>query len=355
MKKASIIISVDSEYPLISNFFNALFATQDCRAYEIIVVNDNCLDLHTADYLRRLLGQQQIDRLITLEDKEGFGRANNAGIAQSGTDYLVLLNTDIILCGGEIDRLLDRMKQLRCQAIQPVLLYPQTGRIQSCGHIFGHLFNRHAFENNSPEILKDMQPIERQAITPAFCILERRAFLDAGGFDAFYYNSFEALDLTLKLSLNGGRCYVAPDIFAYHIRMASRAAIPFDEEQQNPYFWAKYADLVKNDYETCISEQLAPDILSKNFFACNFTHLDLLESIKNAGVSIVESANLQRPGKIELFSTLPYSFLQSVYPLLLICTNISQLYGNRLWLEQRGRADDLVIDASGNVLPLQKI
>ena len=355
MKKASVIISVDSEFPLISNFFCNLFSTHDRDAYEIIVVNDDCTDVKTIDYLHELEGKKQIDCLINLKDKVGFGRANNVGIAQSTTDYLVLLNTDIILRGGEIDRLLEKMIQLKCQAIQPVLLYPQNGRIQSCGHIFGHLFNRHAFENNTPEILKNMLPIERQAITPAFCILERRAFFDAGGFDAFYYNSFEALDLTFKIHQNGGLCLVVPDIAAYHIRMASRSAVYFNEEQQNPYFWTKYAHLVENDYESCLRGQLTPIIRSSNYFVCNFTHLDLLKSIKTAGVSIIESVNLQRPGKIELFSVLPYSFLQSVYPLLLVCTNISQLYGNQLWIELRNRREDLVIDASGNVVPLHRI
>lgn len=350
MRKASIIISVDSEFPLVSNFFCALFSTHDRGAYEIVVVDDACADLKTVGYLHELQDKKQIDRLITLKDKVGFGRANNEGIAQSTEDYLVLLNTDIILCGGEIDRLLEKMKQLGCQAIQPVLLYPQNGKIQSCGHIFGHLFNRHAFENNTPDIFKELRPIERQAITPAFCILERDAFVNAGGFDPFYYNSFEALDLTLKIHLNGGRCFVVPDITAYHIRMASRSAVAFNEEQQNPYFWAKYAALVENDYEVCISGQLTPEIRSTKFFACDFTHLDLLESIKNAGVSVVESVNLQRPGKIECFGALPHSFLRMVYPLLFVCTNISQLYGNRLWTELRNRTNDLAIDASGNVV-----
>lgn len=355
MKEASIIISVDSEYSLINNFFTSLFTSHDCKKYETIVVNDNCTDINTIEYLRRLEREKKIDILITLTDKEGFGRANNAGIVKSTTNYLVLLNTDIILLDKEIDKLLDRMKQLHCQAIQPVLLYPQSGKIQSCGHIFGHLFNRHAYENNNPNILQDLKPLERQALTPAFCIIDRQAFWGAGGFDSFYYNSYEALDLTFKIHLNGGRCYVAPDIFAYHIRMASRAAIPFDEEQQNPYFWTKYATLIKNDYETCISEQLNIDLLSRKYFACIFTHLDLIESIKNVGLTIIESVNMQRPKKIELFGTLPTSFLQSIYPLLFICTNISQLYGNKLWINMRNRKDDLIIDASGNVALFQNL
>jgi len=355
MKKASIIVTVDTEYPLISNFFHLLFCTHDVSEYELIVVNDHCPHLETVEYLRRLSQEERIDQLIVLEDKQGFGRANNAGIMASTTEYLVLINTDILLRGHEIDRLLERMKELDCQAIQPLLLYPQNGRIQSCGHIFGHLFNRHALEYNSPEHVIIQRAIERQALTPAFCIIEKSAFMEVGCFDSFYYNSFEALDLTLLIHLKGGRCVVAPDIQAFHIRMASRNTTFFNEEQQNPYFWSKYASLVKDDYIDCVENQLSPDQRSRDYIACCLTHLDLLSEVKKAGLRISEAVNLQQGGPIELFCTLPYSFLHTVYPLLLLCEHMNQLKGNQLWIELRARDEDLVIDSSGNVIPLREL
>ncbi|OUO34617.1 glycosyltransferase [Flavonifractor sp. An306] len=355
MKKASIIVTVDTEYPLVSNFFQLLFQTHDMSEYELIVVDDHCPHLETVEYLRRLSQEERIDQLIILEDKQGFGRANNAGIMTSTTEYLVLINTDILLRGHEINRLLDRMKELGCQAIQPLLLYPQSGRIQSCGHIFGHLFNRHALEYNTPECLAGQRAIERQALTPAFCIVEKNAFMEVGCFDSFYYNSFEGLDLTLSLHLKSRHCVVAPDIQAYHIRMASRSATFFNEEQQNPYFWSKYAPLVKDDYIDCVAAQLSPEQRSRDYLACCLTHLDLLSEVQEAGLRISEAVNLQQAGSVELFGTLPYSFLHTVYPLLFLCEHINQLSGNRLWMELRAREEDLVIDSAGNVIPLCKL
>lgn len=355
MKKASIIVTVDTEYPLTSNFFQLLFQSHDMLEYELIVVDDHCSHHETVEYLRCLSQKKQIDQLIVLKEKQGFGCANNAGIMGSTTDYLVLLNTDIMLCGNEIDRLLERMKELDCQAIQPLLLYPQSGRIQSCGHIFGRLFNRHALEYNSPECISGQRVIERQALTPAFCIIEKKAFIEAGCFDKFYYNSYEGLDLTLLLHLNGGRCVVAPDIQAYHIRMASRRAVFFHEEQQNPYFWSKYAKLAKDDYKGCVKAMLSPELLSRSYLACCLTHLDLLSEVREVGLEISEAINLQHPGSIELFGTLPYSFLHTAYPLLFLCDHINQLGGNQLWINLRAREDDLVIDSAGNVKLLSKL
>ena len=355
MKKASIIVTVDSEYPLISNFFQLLFQTHNMSEYELIVVDDHCPHHETVEYLRRLSQEKKIDQLIVLEDKQGFGRANNAGIMACTTGYLVLINTDILLCGHEIDLLLERMSSLGCQAIQPLLLYPQNGRIQSCGHIFGHLFNRHALEYRTPECVAGQHAIERQALTPAFCIIEKSAVVEAGCFDGFYYNSFEGLDLTLSLHLKGGRCVVAPDIQAYHIRMASRNATFFNEEQQNPYFWSKYALQAKDDYIDCVKTQLSPEQASRDYLACCLTHLNLLSEVREAGLRVSEVINLQQAGNIELFGTLPYSFLHTVYPLLFLCEHINQLSSNRLWIDLRAREEDLVIDSAGNVIPLRKL
>ncbi len=355
MKKASIIVAVDSEFSLISNFFELLFSTHNCKEYELIIICDNCSDVKTIDFLQRLYAEGKIDELRCMPQKVGFGRANNIGVSLSKTDYLVFLNTDIILCGNEIDRLLGRMKELVCEAIQPLLLYPQTGKIQSSGHIFGQLFNRHALENNVPEIFGEKKAIDRQALTPAFCIIRKCAFTGAGCYDEFYYNSYEALDLTLAIHLNGGRCVVAPDIRAYHIRMASRSNVEYNEEQQSPYFWKKYHALTQDDYIDLVKSQITQEIQSENYIACCFSHLDLVSEIRNIGINFSEVINLQQAGKIELFGKLPYSFLHTPYPLLFLCNNINLISGNSLWISLRSNAKDLVIDAAGNVLHLQDI
>lgn len=355
MKKASIIVTIDSAFPLISNFFELLFSTHNCDNYEIIIIDDCCSDLETVMLLKKLHAEGRINKLMRLDSKVGFGRANNIGVSLSTTKYIVLLNTDIILCGNEIDFLLERLIELNCDAIQPLLIYPQNGRIQSSGHIFGHLFNRHALENNLPNIFNGKRAVDRQAITPAFCIIQKQAFMSAGQFDEFYYNSYEALDLTLSIHLNGGRCVVAPDIWAYHIRMASRSNVEYNEEQQNPYFWKKYGALASNDYLSLVNSQLTDDMRTDEYVVCCFSHLDLAAELSETGLKFAEVINLQQSGKIELFGKLPYSFIRTPYPLLMLCNNINAIAGNDLWISLRSSSKDLVIDSAGNVVYLEKI
>ena len=108
MKQASIIITVDTEYPLLNNFFQLLFQTHDMSKYELIVVDDHCSHHETLEYLHHLSSENRIDQLITLKDKTGFGRANNAGsctaprnIWYCSTRTLSCRDTRLIACWSE--------------------------------------------------------------------------------------------------------------------------------------------------------------------------------------------------------------------------------------------------------------
>lgn len=175
MKKASLIISIDNDYELASNFFNMLFLTKNIGNYEIIVVSDNCENIKTITLLREYDSKGQI-QLIELTERHGFGRANNIGAKYSTTLNLIFINTDIILIENELDELLQSKEKLDCKAAQPLLLYPQTGKIQSAGHIFGSFFNRHALENNDASVLNGIDSLERSALTIAF-LSDRKKYI----------------------------------------------------------------------------------------------------------------------------------------------------------------------------------
>ena len=69
-------------------------------------------------------------RLIRAKKNLGFGRANNAAVAQGHSEYLLLLNSDARLTPGTLQTLLDAMaEQPNCVALGPRLEYPD-GRFQ---------------------------------------------------------------------------------------------------------------------------------------------------------------------------------------------------------------------------------
>lgn len=353
MAKASIIISVDNKYSLISNFFQLLLASIIKKDYEIIVVDDCCSDHETKCYLNKLKEQGKIDILLTLNAKLGFGRANNLGVEKSTTDCLIFMNTDIILNDDILDKLVEIYYQNTYAAIQPLLVYPQTQKIQSAGHIFASYFNRHALENNDIELLKNSMPIKRQALTLAFCVIDKNAFWEAGKFHEFYYNGYEGIELILKISQQH-TCVVIPSLIAYHIRSVAVKNTSFNEEQKIPFFWCRCEKLIHNDFTRCIQKYIPDTAYKSSYLGIEFTSLDLVSEVKNAGLHIREEIIMIQDGSkpIELFSLLPFDFLKTPTALLFLCDNFIQLKSNRLWIHLRNNKNDLVIDSNGNVKKL---
>lgn len=353
MKKATLIVSIDNDYELASNFFNMLFLIKNISEYEIIVVSDNCENYKTIMLLQEYDRKGQI-KLIELTERHGFGRANNIGVKISTTQNLIFINTDVILVGNELDELLQAKEKFKCKAIQPLLLYPQTGKIQSAGHIFGTLFNRHALENNDPAILDGIEAVERSALTIAFCLIEKDIFMQYEGFNEFYYNAYEGLELTARIHYAGLGCKLIPSIKAYHIRQATRKNIYLNEEQQTPYFWTNCTLYIKEDYSDFIVQYLSPALFAKNYTAVSFTHLDLIPLLQKAGLHISETINIQLSGNIELFNVLPYTLLKSPSNYLFVCENFTQITSNKLWFQLRKNRNDIVVDSNGNVISLSK-
>lgn len=347
MKKASLIIAIDNDYELTSNFFNMLFRANNIGAYEIIVVADGCENIKTISLLREYYKNDQI-KLIELTNKHGFGKANNIGVRQSTTSNLIFMNTDIILIGNELDELLQAKEDLNCKAVQPLLLYPQSGKIQSAGHIFGPFFNRHALENNDASIYNGADALERSALTIAFCLIDKDTFWHYGGFNEFYYNAYEGLELTARIHNDGLGCKLIPSVKAYHIRKATRKNMYFNEEQQTPYFWSN-CPFIQEDYSSFVSSYLSVQQLNNKYIAISFTHLDLIPLLKKIGMSISESIYIQLSGNIELFNVLPYEILKSISSYLFICENFTQITSNKLWFQLRNSKKDIVIDCNGNV------
>lgn len=349
MKKASLIISIDNDYELTSNFFNMLFLRKNICDYEIIVVSDNCENIKTIMLLREYNKRGQI-QLIELTERHGFGRANNIGVKYSTTLNLIFINTDIILIGNELDELLQAKEYLNCKAIQPLLLYPQTGKIQSAGHLFGPFFNRHALENNDVSIFDGVGAVERSALTIAFCLIEKNTFWKYGGFNEFYYNAYEGLELTARIHNAGLGCKLIPSVRAYHIRKATRKNIYFNEEQQTPYFWCNCNSFINEDYSNFVAHYLNKKQLIENYIAISFTHLDIIPLLQKIGLHVSETIHIQLSGNIEFFNVLPYTLLKSTSNYLFVCENFTQISSNKLWFQLRNNKNDIVIDCSGNVM-----
>lgn len=354
-KIASLLVPFSGEGKLLRQFFECLKKSHDILKYEIILIGDGCSNHDTIEYAKQLYRHHSVDHLLLFNQSLGFGVANNEGVKRSTTNRLVFINDDIILINHEIDLLLQEQQKNNCAAIQPVLLYPQTNTVQSTGHIFGVQFNRHAQQGRKFTELRMNSLIERQAITLSFCAINKSVFSSFGGFDPFYYNAYEGLELTHRIHSSNLGCKVSTSVVAYHIQSSTRNKYARSEEQYRPYFWIRNHATIREDLSSEWEKMIPTDVLRQAFLEINFSPLKMEQSVKKVGFITREIINLPLNGEINLFTALPFDFIQIPLPLLILCDNFTQLQKNSLWGTLRNRKDDIVLDSCGNVVSLAKI
>lgn len=195
----------------------SLFASQNSTDFRVIVVDDASPDALTRDSLDTL-AEAKIVSLVRHDANKGFPGACNSGFAASGTDDVVILNSDVTLNGDW----LDRMVAYLATDNRIATLTPMT-----CDDSFTSYptpFQSSTLEKYPLELIDAVASGSRESAveTPTgvgYCMYITRELLDdVGGFDesAFKRGYGEENDLCQKAVALGYRNLVTPNIFVRH-------------------------------------------------------------------------------------------------------------------------------------------
>lgn len=128
----SFIISVDTTFPMASNFFELFLKEKFVQESEVIVVVDGCSNIHVHNLLKKLCSRNP-NLKVYFNDKMGYGIANNFGVKMSTGEYLFFINSDIFTTSSCYEKMLDVLVKKEAECVQPLLLYPQTNTVQCAG------------------------------------------------------------------------------------------------------------------------------------------------------------------------------------------------------------------------------
>ena len=353
MNAVSFIISIDNSFELVNNFFEHFLADSFVAESEIVVILDSVENIKILNYLNILKNQNDNIRIISLDSKVGYGKANNIGVSQSSGDYLYFLNTDVFAQEGCFKKMYSFLHDSKADCVQPLLLFPQNNRIQCAGTIFGEYYKNHLFAGRKIENIDFSNiPIERQALTSALYAMKKDTFYEFGKFDEFYYNKIESMELSLKLSLSGKRCVCIPDAVAYHAQGTSRNHYYFDFYQQEAHFWSNIGRKAKIDIYDYYRLQTNNNIDNEIYNVVAITQTrNVLNTIKRIPIDVCSYTEINgiNPAKINLYDLLPYSMQKQSIPNLFFVENITNLANNRKWFKDRNN-NDIVLDTYGNLL-----
>lgn len=182
--------------------------------FEVIVVDNNSAD-GSVEMITKDFPQVA---LIENKDNLGFGKANNQGLKIAHGDYLMFLNTDIVVLEGAINKLVSYLgEHPDVMMVGPRLLNKDLTFQHACRrmlpnpvnsffHLFGlakifknsKLFNEYKQVAVDPDITGPVQ-----ALSGAAMMFRRQVYTEIGGFDEAFFMYGEDLDFC-KRALDKG-------------------------------------------------------------------------------------------------------------------------------------------------------
>ncbi len=188
--------------------------------HELIFVDNNSSD-DTLDYLQELVDVNDNYSLISNSENCGFAAGNNQGMKIARGDYIFLLNNDVLVAEGWLERMLACAES--DEAIG--LVGPLTNRISGLQMIADVPYSDPA---EAEEYARRIAQAQDRKYTPrrriaGFAMLIKRTLYDKiGGLDEdFGSGNFEDDDYCLRATEAGFKIMVAEDAFIHHFGSAT--------------------------------------------------------------------------------------------------------------------------------------
>jgi len=246
----SIIVVSYNTREFICSCLNSIKKCLDGLTYEIIVV-----DNHSVDGSCQLIHEDFPD-LLLMENREnlGFAKAVNRGYKKTGGKYLLILNPDVEILPGSIDKMIHFLEEYpETGLLLPKLLNPDGSLQFSCRTFYNFLillFRRtplgKVFPNHRiirKHLMMDWDHREPREVDWGLgaCMLLRKEAL--GGqdiFDGRFFLYFEDVDLCLRLKKEGWKVVYYPEAVMIHSHWRHSARGVFNRAK-----WEHLKSLIK--------------------------------------------------------------------------------------------------------------
>lgn len=232
MKLSVIIVNWNTE-DLLRQTLDSVFRETKDLDFEVIVVDNNS----TRDDSVKMV-KDNFPQVVLIENKEnlGFSKANNQGMRLAKGDYLMLLNSDVIVLDKALSKLvafLEANKEIKM--VGPKLLNADMTFQHACRrnlpnpknsfyHLFGlaRLFKDskkfNAYRRQSDNCDKTG---ETEALSGAAMMFGREVYEKIGGLDEDFFMYGEDLDFCKRVSEAFGKIYFVSDAEIIHLYGAS--------------------------------------------------------------------------------------------------------------------------------------
>ena len=213
----SILIVNYRTYELTKQTINSVLETVNNISYEIIVVDNNSCD-GSLEQLIKDFQTSSFIKFIKNTNNDGFAVANNIAFKKSEGDYVLLLNSDVIVNRETINESLNYIKThenigiLGCKVVLPDGSLDKACRrsFPTFKVSFYRMSGLSKLFPNSPRFNQynlsyldedDMYPVD--CVVGAFMLIDSKIMKRVGGLDESYFMYGEDIDLCYKVKKLG--------------------------------------------------------------------------------------------------------------------------------------------------------
>lgn len=226
-----------------------------------LVLADNASSDGSVEFVRERFGQV---RIIEFDRNYGFCGGNNRAVAQSQSEYVALLNSDMRVepewLTGLIKALGDE-PEVVCSASK---ILTWDGRAIDFGGLLVSFLGHGKADGYLDTDLAAYDDL-RYILGPCggAMLIKRQVFQDIGGFDEDFFAYFDDIDLGWRLWILGYKVVYAPKSICYHIHYGSSSKLP---QAQVLYLYERNAlyTIIKN-YEQRYLDRVLPLALFLQF------------------------------------------------------------------------------------------
>ena len=209
--KCDIVLPVYNGLAYVKDCLDSLLRFTSCGIYHLNIIDD-CSDTITEKYLRDQAVKYSHITLHRNSENIGFIKSCNLGTALGSAPYVLLLNSDVVVTPGWLERMLECAdSDSRIASVNPLTNYASQINLPLApgANFFGM---DEALREHSPRDFPDV------VTGVGFCLLLRRLALEDVGFlDGVYGRGYcEDSDLCMRLTTRGYRTVVADHVYVYH-------------------------------------------------------------------------------------------------------------------------------------------
>lgn len=223
----AIIIPTRDGLDVLRPCLESIFSFTDYGAFSVSVIDNGSQMTETREYLEFVQAKHGVS-VRRVDEPFNFSRLLNLGVYESNADVVVSMNNDIVVLQNDwLEPLVANAVRPEVGAVGPRLLYPD-GSVQHAGVTLGRGgIAGHAYARANRETLgyRGEAVIQREvsAVTGAVLAVERRKYLDSGGFDEINFAvALNDVDFCLRLRERGLKNIFVPSVELIHVESHTR-------------------------------------------------------------------------------------------------------------------------------------